>query len=62
MRDLSPDYLTRFMSYVDTLLTLDHADKKSKPMAKKPLTPKTARKPKAVTVDPGDAPAPARQR
>lgn len=30
MRDLSPDYLTRFMSYVDTLLVLDHADKNTK--------------------------------
>lgn len=27
MRDASPDYLNRFMSYVDTLLWLDQADK-----------------------------------
>ena len=27
MRDISPDYLTRFVSYVDTLLCLDQVDK-----------------------------------
>jgi len=27
MRDISPDYLNRFMAYVDTLLCLDEADK-----------------------------------
>ncbi|SFC62886.1 Protein of unknown function [Polaromonas sp. OV174] len=32
MRDISPDYLNRFVSYVDTLLWLDHVD--SKPIAK----------------------------
>lgn len=31
MRHLSPDYLSRFMSYVDTLLWLDQAGKTSKP-------------------------------
>jgi len=35
MRDISPDYLNRFMSYVDTLLWLDQADKKSRPTVKK---------------------------
>ncbi|MBS1228840.1 MAG: hypothetical protein H6R17_2117 [Proteobacteria bacterium] len=34
MRDISPDYLERFMSYVDTLLWLDQASAKDKPMAK----------------------------
>jgi len=34
MRDISPDYLNRFMFYVDTLLALDGADKKNKPMGK----------------------------
>ena len=36
MRDISPDYLNRFMSYVDTLLWLDQAGNKSRSMAKKP--------------------------
>ena len=27
MRDISPDYLNRFMAHVDTLLCLDEADK-----------------------------------
>jgi len=35
MRDISPDYLSRFMSYVDTLLWLDQAEVKDKPAAKK---------------------------
>ena len=26
MRDLAPDYLQGFMSYIDTLIWLDHAD------------------------------------
>ena len=34
LRDISPDYLVRFMSYVDALLWLDQADQKSKPMVK----------------------------
>jgi len=34
MRDISPDYLSRFMSYVDTLLWLDQAEI-NKPAAKK---------------------------
>jgi Protein of unknown function (DUF2894) len=36
MRELSPDYLNRFMAYVDTLLCLEEAGKA------KPLTKKTA--------------------
>ncbi|MBK7954209.1 MAG: DUF2894 domain-containing protein [Candidatus Accumulibacter sp.] len=43
MRDISPDYLNRFVSYVDTLLWLDQADRKNRPMVKKPLTTKTTR-------------------
>ncbi len=34
MRDISPDYLTRFVSYVDTLLCLDQADKQIQPQTK----------------------------
>ena len=34
MRDISPDYLNRFMAYVDTLLCLDSVDK-GKPLPKK---------------------------
>lgn len=36
MRDISPDYLHRFMGYVDTLLCLDEAGKAG-PLAKKSL-------------------------
>jgi hypothetical protein len=35
MRDISPDYLNRFVSYVDTLLWLDQADGKHRPMVKR---------------------------
>lgn len=35
MRDLSPDYLNRFMAYVDTLLILEDSGR-SKPVSKKP--------------------------
>lgn len=34
MRDISPDYLNHFMSYVDTLLCLEQNDKAQPPMAK----------------------------
>jgi len=34
MRDISPDYLKRFMSYADTLLWLDQASAKDRLMAK----------------------------
>ena len=42
MRDTSPDYLNRFMSYVDTLLCLDQSDKGVLPAAK----PQRVAKPK----------------
>lgn len=32
MRKTSPDYLNRFMSYVDTLLWLDQAEKRTRPV------------------------------
>ncbi len=41
MREISPDYLNRYMSYVDTLLCLDQAESKGK------LSPKKAAKPRA---------------
>lgn len=34
MRDVSPDYLKRFVSYVDALLWLDQADQAARPAAK----------------------------
>ena len=37
MRDISPDYLNRFMSYADTLLCLDQSDLSAKASAAKPL-------------------------
>ena len=40
MRDTSPDYLNRFMSYVDTLLCLDHSDKPRPATAKVPRASK----------------------
>ncbi len=44
MRDISPDYLNRFMSHVDTLLRLDQGDKAALPVAKPSRAAKTARK------------------
>lgn len=44
MRDISPDYLSRFMSYIDTLLCLDQGDKATLPVAKPPRATKTTRK------------------
>lgn len=44
MRDISPDYLNRFMSYVDTLLCLDQGDKGALPAAKPPRAAKAAKK------------------
>jgi hypothetical protein len=44
MRDISPDYLNRFMSYVDTLLCLDQSETKSKPTPKKPTPVKAVKK------------------
>ena len=43
MRDLSPDYLNRFMTHVDTLLCLDEADK-GKWAAPKKAAPATKNK------------------
>lgn len=44
MRDISPDYLNRFMSYVDTLLCLDQGDKGALPAARPPRAAKAAKK------------------
>jgi hypothetical protein len=41
MRDISPDYLNRFMSYADTLLCLDQNTKGKSTPAKKSLARKT---------------------
>jgi hypothetical protein len=38
MRDISPDYLNRFMGYVDTLLVLEAAGQ-SKALTKKAAAP-----------------------
>ncbi|MFZ2387771.1 MAG: DUF2894 domain-containing protein, partial [Polaromonas sp.] len=37
MRKLSPDYLQRFLSHVDTLLWLDQANQKYTPVKAKPV-------------------------
>lgn len=44
MRDISPDYLNRFMSYADTLLRLDQS---GKPASEAPPKPRTAKATKA---------------
>ena len=44
MRDISPDYLNRFMSYADTLLCLDQGEKEKPALPKKPQATKSARK------------------
>lgn len=44
MRDVSPDYLHRFMSYADTLLTLDRYEKDKPATAKKTLPAKATKK------------------
>jgi len=44
MRDISPDYLNRFMSYADTLLCLDQCEKEKLGNAKKPAVAKVAKK------------------
>ena len=44
MREISPDYLKRYMSYVDTLLWLDQADKAGKPTARKDAQGESDRK------------------
>ena len=43
MRDISPDYLNRFMSYADTLLSLDQGEKEKLGNPKKPQPSKTAK-------------------
>ncbi len=45
MRDIAPDYLNRFMSYVDALLWLDQVD--SQPVAASPAVGEAAKKRKA---------------
>ncbi|WP_151636228.1 DUF2894 domain-containing protein [Noviherbaspirillum aerium] len=44
MRDISPDYLNRFISYADTLLCLDQGEKDRLAPAKKSQAAKTAKK------------------
>lgn len=44
MREISPDYLNRFVSYVDTLLCLDQRDEVKQVHAKKPPRVKAAKK------------------
>ncbi len=47
MRELSPDYLNRYVSYIDTLLWLEQASAKPKPAKRK----KKAAKPKHKAAD-----------
>ena len=44
MRDISPDYLNRFMSYADTLLSLDQGEAERPVAPKKPKSAKAAKK------------------
>jgi hypothetical protein len=44
MRDISPDYLNRFMSYADTLLCLDQCEKEKPGNPKKPAVAKAAKR------------------
>lgn len=44
MRDISPDYLNRFMSYADTLLCLDQPEKEKPGNPKKPQVTRSAKK------------------
>lgn len=44
MRDISPDYLNRFMSYADTLLCLDQCEKEKSGNPKKHSVAKAAKK------------------
>ena len=46
MRDISPDYLNRFVSYVDTLLCLDQRDEAKQVTAKKVAEADSSKKPK----------------
>lgn len=45
LREISPEYLSRFVAYADTLLWLEKAGGKSEPTADKPTTAKTKSKP-----------------
>jgi hypothetical protein len=44
MREISPDYLNRFTSYVDALLCLDQVPKDKPTVTKKPLKQTKAKK------------------
>ena len=59
MREISPDYLDRFMSYADTLLSLEQGGKDKPVQAKKPAKAKAkvklTPKPKTTPVDTGSA-------
>lgn len=44
MRDISPDYLNRFMSYAETLLCLDQGEKEKPASSKKPQAARAAKK------------------
>ena len=44
MRDTAPDYLNRFMSYVDTLMSLDQSDRPAVTAAKTPRVTKPKQK------------------
>lgn len=44
MRDISPDYLNRFISYADTLLCLDQGEKEKQANPKKPQLARAAKK------------------
>jgi predicted lipoprotein len=46
MRDISPDYLSRFTSHVDTLLSLDQCNKEKQASAKKAAGSESGQKPK----------------
>ncbi len=50
MRDVSPDYLNRFTSYVDTLLSLDQGDKEKQATSKKATEGEGSKKPKSRRV------------
>jgi len=61
MRDVSPDYLSRFVSYVDTLLWLEQAGKKNESVAEKAPSPKAKTKTKRRAAVPGSGPTPPNQ-
>ena len=46
MRDISPDYLSRFTSYVDTLLSLDQCNKEKQVLTRKAASSGSGQKPK----------------